>query len=40
MAVSVARALIAHGKVERAWLGVSLRDVTPEVATVAGLHAP
>ncbi len=40
MAVSVARALIAHGKVERAWLGVSIRDVTPEVATAAGLHAP
>src|SRR5262245_58159365 len=39
MAVSVARALIAHGKVERAWLGVSIRDVTPEVATAAGLHA-
>src|SRR5262245_55520403 len=40
MAVSVARALIAHGKVERAWLGVSIRDVTPEVATAAGLHTP
>ena len=40
MAVSVARALIAHGKVERAWLGVSIRAVTPEVATAAGLHAP
>ncbi len=40
MAVSVAKALIAHGQVERAWLGVSLRDVTPEVATAAGLHAP
>ena len=40
MAVSVARALIAHGKVERAWLGVSIRDVTPEAATAAGLHAP
>jgi serine protease Do len=40
MAVSVAKALIAHGKVERAWLGVSIRDVTPEVATAAGLPAP
>jgi serine protease Do len=40
MAVSVAKALITHGKVERAWLGVSLRDVTPERATAAGLPSP
>ncbi|HSF32230.1 MAG TPA: trypsin-like peptidase domain-containing protein, partial [Candidatus Tectomicrobia bacterium] len=40
MGVSVAKALIAHGKVERAWLGVSIRDVTPEVATAAGLPSP
>jgi S1-C subfamily serine protease len=26
--------------VERAWLGVSVRDVTPEVATAAGLPSP
>jgi len=37
MAVSVAKALIAHGKVERAWLGVSVQDVTPEVAKAAGI---
>lgn len=37
MAVSVARALIAHGKVERAWLGVSVQDISPEMARSAGL---
>src|SRR5712691_9658421 len=40
MAVYVTKALIAHGKVERAWLGVSIRDVTPEVATAEGLSSP
>jgi len=38
MAVYVAKALIAHGRVERAWLGVSIQDVTPEVAKSAGLE--
>jgi serine protease Do len=38
MAVSVAKALIAHGKVERAWLGVSVQDVTPEAAKSAGIE--
>jgi serine protease Do len=28
----VAKALIAHGKVERGWLGVSVKDLTPELA--------
>jgi serine protease Do len=32
MAVYVARALIVHGKVERGWLGVTIRDLTPESA--------
>jgi serine protease Do len=32
MAVHVAEALIAHGKVERGWLGVSIRDLTSELA--------
>ena len=32
MAVYVANALIAHGKVERGWLGVSIRDLTPQLA--------
>lgn len=42
MAVYVANALLAHGKVERGWLGVSIQDLTPElakeahVATLAG----
>ena len=40
MAVSVAKALIAHGKVERAWLGVSVQDVTPKLATSFGMKAP
>jgi Do/DeqQ family serine protease len=38
MAISVARALIAHGKVDRAWLGVSVQDVTPELARSMGLE--
>ena len=33
MAVHVLKALIAHGKVERGWLGVTIQDVTPELAT-------
>jgi serine protease Do len=32
MALFVARALIAHGKVERGWLGISIQDLTPELA--------
>jgi serine protease Do len=32
MALHVARALIAHGKVERGWFGVMIRDLTPELA--------
>jgi len=32
MALHVARALIAHGKVERGWLGVTTQDLTPELA--------
>jgi len=32
MAAYVAKALIAHGKVERGWLGVTIRDLTPELA--------
>jgi len=37
MAQYVAKALIAHGKVERGWLGVTIRNLTPELAK--GLHA-
>ena len=32
MALHVANALIAHGKVERGWLGISIQDLTPELA--------
>ncbi len=32
IAVYVAKALITHGKVERGWLGVTIRDLTPELA--------
>jgi serine protease Do len=32
MAQHIARVLIAHGKVERGWLGVSIQDLTPELA--------
>jgi serine protease Do len=40
MAVHVANALIKNGKVERAWLGVSVQDVTPELAKSFGLKTP
>jgi serine protease Do len=32
MALHVARALITHGKVKRGWFGVTIRDLTPELA--------
>jgi Do/DeqQ family serine protease len=35
MAVSIANALISRGKVERGWLGVSIRDLTPDIAKEA-----
>ncbi len=35
MALSVSKALIAHGKVERGWLGVTIQDLTPELAKKA-----
>jgi serine protease Do len=35
MASYVSKALIAHGKVERGWLGVDTRDLTPELAKTA-----
>jgi serine protease Do len=40
MATHVADALIAHGKVERGWMGVSVQDVTPDSAKSAGLTTP
>ncbi len=35
IAIHVTQALIAHGKVERGWLGVDIRDLTPELAKTA-----
>lgn len=35
MAVYVYKQLIAHGKVERGWLGVSIQNLTPELAKSA-----
>jgi len=32
IAAYVSRELIAHGKVERGWLGISIKDLTPETA--------
>jgi serine protease Do len=37
MAVHIARELIAHGKVIRGWLGVSIQELTPELAQSFGL---
>ena len=39
IAVYVSRELIAHGKVERGWLGISIRDLTPETAQSLHLEA-
>ncbi|KAF0120295.1 MAG: protease Do, partial [bacterium] len=38
MAIHISRALIAHGKVERGWLGVSVQDITPELAKSFGVE--
>ncbi len=32
MALRVAKSLIAHGKVQRGWIGVSIQDMTPDLA--------
>ena len=39
MAVHVSKALISKGRVERGWLGVTLQDLTPEVASKLGLSS-
>jgi len=39
IAMHVAKTLIAHGKVERGWLGVSAQDLTPELAKPLGIAA-
>ncbi len=36
MALYVSKALIAHGKVVRGWAGVTIQDLTPELAKTAG----
>ena len=40
MAVHIANALIAYGKVERGWLGVNTQEVTSDQAKSLGLPAP
>jgi serine protease Do len=37
MAVHVCKALIAHGKVERGWVGITLEDLTPQLVRKLGL---
>jgi serine protease Do len=37
IAMNVAKTLIAHGKVERGWLGVSAQDLTPDLAKPLGI---
>ena len=37
IATHVAKTLIAHGKVERGWLGVSAQDLTPDLAKPLGI---
>ncbi|HVN96590.1 MAG TPA: Do family serine endopeptidase [Syntrophorhabdaceae bacterium] len=40
IAVHIGRTLIAHGKVERGWLGVSVGDITYEQAQSFGMSVP
>jgi serine protease Do len=39
MARHIANELITHGKVERGWLGVSIQELTPELARSFGLES-
>jgi serine protease Do len=39
MALYIAKQLIAHGKVQRGWLGVSVQDLTPELAKSHGVES-
>lgn len=39
MAMHVSKALIAKGRVERGWLGLSLQDLTPELVTKLGPYS-
>jgi serine protease Do len=36
MAIYVSKALIANGKVERGWIGISIQELTPELAKSVG----
>jgi serine protease Do len=38
MVLYIAEQLIAHGKVERGWLGVSIQDLTPELSEKFGVE--
>jgi serine protease Do len=40
MALYIANRLISHGKVERGWLGVAIKDMSPEQAKLLGLASP
>jgi serine protease Do len=40
LALHIAGAVIAHGKVERGWLGVSIQDLTQDLAKSFGLDVP
>jgi serine protease Do len=40
IAVHVSNGLIAKGKVDRGWIGVTIQDVTPEIAESLGLETP
>jgi serine protease Do len=40
IALHVSKLLIAHGKVERGWLGVGVQDVTNDLAKSLGLEVP
>jgi len=40
IAVHIGNTLIAHGKVERAWMGVTIEELTPAKAKSLGLETP
>jgi serine protease Do len=39
MALYISKALIAYGKVERGWVGISVQDLTPQLAKSVGAEA-
>jgi serine protease Do len=39
MAMHVAKSLIAHGKVERGWIGVTVQDIEQETANTLGIKS-